>query len=237
MFRTAIAIAALAVASLTACDPSTTDVSPSASGTPTPSATSAASPTPDASVTTGPGPVVTPIAAGDCPEFSDDPDLAMAAIDFNYFAGICTGMAFSQAEAASGLAVSGEVPCPWYAVLVSDEGLGYYVSALSPPETPGSEIWSFRMQWLGDPADASAYEMPSTPEGITIGSTEAQLNAAYPGATTFLVDDYARGPRDERIVLGPDSLAYVFDITSGLVSEVTWGTRLTGGVQGEVCAL
>ena len=61
--------------------------------------------------------------------------------------------------------------------------------------------------------------------------------AAYPGATTMAIDDYSRGPLDERVVLGPDSTAYVFYITGGLVSELTWGHRLMTGAQGEYCAL
>jgi hypothetical protein len=146
-------------------------------------------------------------------------------------------MSFAEAEAVGGIPVSGEAMCPWYATIISDEDLGWYVSALSPVEDPGSEIWFFRMQWLDDPAAATAYDMPRTPEGITIGSTEAEFVAAYPGATTMLVDDIARGPRDERLVAGPDSLTYVFDITDGYVSEMTWGKRLTMGVNGEYCAL
>jgi hypothetical protein len=79
--------------------------------------------------------------------------------------------------------------------------------------------------------------MPRTVEGITIGSTEAELFAAYPSATTVAIDDMSRGPRDERLVTGPDGNTLVFDIVDGLVTEITWGQRLMYGASGEYCAL
>jgi hypothetical protein len=226
MRRAFATIGAISVLLLAGCSGGSTPT-PSPSET-TPSATPSASPSPTPTET--PTPTPTPTATALC-------EIGPSDIDFDRFATICLGMSFPEAEAAGGVPVSGEVSCPWYATIVSDPGLGWYVSAVSFPENPGDDIWMFRMQWLDDPALATQYEMPATPEGITIGSTEAQLLAAYPSAQTLLVDDMARGPRDERIVLGPSGLAYVFDIVDGLVSEVTWGERLTMGANGEYCAL
>ncbi len=93
------------------------------------------------------------------------------------------------------------------------------------------------MAWLNDPATASQYEMPATAEGITIGSTLAQLQAAYPSATHYAINDYARGPRDEWVVLGPNGNEYIFDVTAGLVSELNWGQLQPTGMQGEYCSL
>jgi hypothetical protein len=230
--RSMTAIAALALVTLTACGPGGT-------ASPTETTTVTAIPSPSGSVTPSPSvtPVVTstptPTLVGGCPEFTEE----MSAIDYNRFGGICIGMSFAQAEAVSEIPVSGEASCPWLATVVSDEGLGYYVSALSPYETPGSEIWYFRMMWQGDPATALAYDLPATPEGITIGSTEADFNAAYPSAVTKLVDDISRGPRDERLVTEPDGNTFVFDIMDGRVSEITWGQKLANGQNGELCAL
>lgn len=168
---------------------------------------------------------------------SPQPTETAAAIDFNRFTEIYVGMSFIEASAASGIPVEGEAMCPWYSNIVAEDSVGLYITALSPYETPGSEIWFFRMQWLNDPTLATTYEMPATQEGITIGSTEADLLAAYPTATSVSFDDYARGPRDQRLVSGSAGNTYVFDIIDGLVTEITWGQRLEGGAQGEYCAL
>ena len=231
--RIAAALAVVALSALGGCTPggngaptitvTTPTASPSTPLSPTP--TPVATPTPDSTL------------AAACASYTDSPDAATAAIDFNRFADVCLGMSYAEATAATGVPVVGETQCPWVTTLESDDSLGYYVTALSPVDTPGSEIWFFHMIWQSDPATATAYDLPRTPEGITIGSTVAQLMAAYPGATTLAVDDYSRGPRDERLVAGPDSTTYVFDITGGLVSELTWGHRLTMGAQGEYCAL
>ena len=231
--RVTAALAVTALAVLAGCTPggtgaptvtvTTPGVSPSTTLSPTP--TPLATPTPSSTL------------AAVCASYTDNPDAATAAIDFNRFADVCLGMSYAKATAVTGVPVVGETQCPWVTTLESDDTLGYYVTAISPVDTPGSEIWFFHMVWQSDPATATAYDLPRTPEGITIGSTVAQLVAAYPGATTMAIDDYSRGPRDERVVLGPDSTAYVFDITGGLVSELTWGHRLMTGAQGEYCAL
>jgi hypothetical protein len=161
----------------------------------------------------------------------------LAAIDFNRFAGVCVGMNYPEAGEAMAIDFAGVAACPWVAEIVSDDGLGLYVTAMSSYDDPGASITFFRMAWLNDPAAAASYEMPGTPEGITIGSTLAQLQAAYPSATHYAIDDYARGPRDEWVVLGPAGNEYIFDVIDGLVSEVNWGQLQPGGIQGEYCAL
>jgi hypothetical protein len=161
----------------------------------------------------------------------------LASIDFNRFAGICVGMDYTQASAAAGYDIAGNPSCPWVTYIVSDDANGFYLTALSAVEDPGAAIDFFRMAWLNDPATASSYEMPATAEGITIGSTLAQLQAAYPSATYYAIDDYARGPRDEWVVLGPNGNEYIFDVTDGLVSELNWGQLQPTGIQGEYCAL
>ncbi len=221
------AIAALLLLSLTACSPTpetTPTPSPSPSPSPSASPSTIVTPSPSASVSPSPSPSV----MASCPEWSE----GMPAIDFNRYYGVCVGMPFVAID------ISGSASCPWYAAVDGDDTLGWYVSALSSPDDPGTEIWFFRMQWiLLPPSAAVAYDLPATPEGITIGSTEEALMDAYPTAVTMLIDDISRGPRDERVVAGPDGNSYVFDITDGRVSEITWGQRLSQGQNGELCAL
>ncbi len=194
---------------------------PAASGSSTPSSSSAPVATPSSA------PVVTP---------SPSPSPDAAEIDFDRFTDIYVGMTFAEASAASGIAIQGEAMCPWFANIVVDDPVGLYVGTVSPIEAAGSEIWFFRMLWLDDPALAPA-DLPSTTEGITIGSTQAEVVAAYPSATLTTVDDISRGTRTFYLVPGPSDLTLIFDIQSGLVSEITWGKRLTYGPPGEVCAL
>ncbi len=221
------AIAALILVSLTACSSGSTaspTPTPSTSPSLSPSASPSASPTP--AVTPTPTPTAT--ASGDCPTWTE----GMSGIDFNRYYGICVGMSFVEVD------ISGEASCPWYATIDSDEGLGWYVSALSNNEDPGTQIWFFKMQWILTPAsNAASHDLPATPKGITIGSTEADMMAAYPSAVTMLIDDISRGQRDERVVAEPDGNTYVFDIVDGYVSEITWGQHLSNGQNGELCAL
>jgi hypothetical protein len=161
----------------------------------------------------------------------------LAAIDFDRFAGVCVGMDYPEAGAAMGMDFGGIAACPWVAEIASDDGIGLYVTAMSSYDDPGASINFFRLAWLNDPAAAGSYEMPATHEGITIGSTLAQLQAAYPSATHYEIDDYARGMRDEWVVLGTGGNEYIFDVVDGLVSEINWGQLQPTGIQGEYCAL
>ncbi len=232
--RALTAFVAVAALSLTACGPGDTTPTPLSSATPTPGATPGVTPSPTPTETSTPTP--TP-STGGCPVWVDDPDNPLAAIDFNRYVGICVGMSFPEAAVASGMPVIGEASCPWLANITADETLGFYVSAMSNDPDPNSEILFFRMIWQSDPALANSYEMPRTAQGISIGSTEAELLAAYPSAVAVMVDDMSRGPRDERLVSGPDGLTYVFSIIDGYVSEIAWGLNLTSGQNGELCAL
>jgi hypothetical protein len=195
---------------------------PAGSGSATPTSSSPAStPTPTST------PAVTP---------SPSPSPAQAEIDFDRFRDIYVGMSFAEASAASGIAVTGESMCPWFANIIDDDPTGLYVATTSWVDTPGDEILFFRMLWLDDPALAPA-GLPRTTEGITIGSTVADVLAAYPSATLTTIDDMSRGARSFFLVAGPDDLTLIFDVQSGLVSEITWGKRLMYGPPGEMCAL
>ena len=230
--RTRLLPAALAVLLLAACSSTPSATTPSASPTASPSATVSASQSPSAS----PTPTATDTALG-CPPWSDDPDAAVAAIAPNRFAGACLGMTFDQAT-ANGTTVVGDKQCPWFSTVVADDKLGYYVNVVQGTQDANGTISLFMVKWFGDPADAASYEMPATAEGITIGSTKAEVLAAYPTATEVSFDDISRGPRKQLVVPTGDGTTYNFDITNKLVSEISWGEGLAdGGPNGELCAL
>lgn len=221
-------VAALALA-LSACDGNL--VIPSTSPYPSESVSSTPSTTP-----TSASPTATAIA-DDCPAWTDDPDAAVAAIAPNRFAGACVGMTFDEAT-ANGTSVTGDEQCPWYATVISDDDLGYFVNVVKHGDDASGTIYLFMVKWFADPATAASYDLPATAEGITIGSTAGDVLAAYPGGTEVDFDDVARGARHQIVVPTDAATTYNFDITDGLVSEISWGADIAeGGPNGELCAL
>lgn len=233
----ALALAATTLV-LAGCTPSTEpSASPSTDLSASPSAEPSTAPSP--TDTSGPSPTDTSASGTDCLFFDPASEgMGQPAIDFNRFAGICVGMSFPEAEAASFMDVSGVPECPWVATVVSDDDIGLYVNAISDNEEPGAEIRFFVMYWFGDPVDASSYEMPALESGVTIGTTEGTLLVEYPTAEQIIFDDISRGERYQRVVAGPDGTSINFDIVDGYVSEISWGWGLgDGGPNGELCAL
>lgn len=203
---------------------------PSASPSPTP-LPSTSTPTPTQTtppVTTQGDPCVDPSVSFD----------GLTGIDFDRYAEICVGMSFDAAsKAMPGPPIDGEAACPWYALVLSINDPGLYVAAVTRPDDPGAAISMFLMSWQGDPAAAKAFGAPSTVKGISVGSTTAEVKAAYPTATSITFNDTARGMRTQLIVAGPGGDSMVFDVTSGAVSDMYWGKGIAQGVNGELCSL
>ncbi|WP_084104099.1 hypothetical protein [Demequina sp. NBRC 110056] len=190
---------------------------------------------PDSGATSGPD---TTARADDldCPTYDDGLDWDYVAVDSHRFGSICVGMTFAEASAsAPGPAVEGEEMCPWLATVVDADPL--YIHAITSPVDPDGPIRFFHMIYLDDPAAASPHDVPATAEGVGIGSPAADLAAAYPTAREVTQDDPSRGTRQQVVVEEADAHHYVFDIVDGVVAEVTWGTGLSGGIAGELCAL
>lgn len=232
---TRIAVTVVAVLSLAACMAGA-DPSASPSATESPSTSPSASPTletsPTPSATSSDSPTAT--AALDCPPWDDGyhPD-GPAAIDFHRYAGMCVGMSFAEAsDTFAGPPLVGEASCPWVATIVASGDL--YISAISDPAAPGDEILFFHAIYYEDPA--AAVEVPTTAEGITIGSSGPEVYGAYPSAFENAFEDVSRGPRTQIVVPGPAGMGLVFDLRDGLVWEITWGEGLDDGVSGEFCA-
>lgn len=228
-----ITVLALAVAlALTAC----TDSDPEATPSPSPSP----SLTPSPSISPTPSPSPSPVVEALCPGWDDGLDEeGVAAIDFNRYAGICLGMSFAEASATyAGPPLVGEDYCPWVTAIVEVDDLGLYVHAYTFPEDPGEEIWLFKMIWLDDPAIAWSHDLPAHADGGTIGAMEGDIFAWYPTGSMVTHDDPSRGMRTQWVVPGPNNTAIAFDLTEGVVSEMSWGNRITGGGPwGELCAI
>lgn len=244
MRRTRIVVFAVTAAlTLGACSSGTPDLT-ATTHSPAPSFTATTSTTPSPSPSPSPSPKSTTSPATFGPPVGnpcDTPGASAAglpAIDFNRYVDICLGMSFSEASAAMrGPTVAGEAMCPWYAEILTIDDPGLYVAAVSYPEKPGDEIFLFRMIWDGDPADAASFAAPATQAGISVGSTKADVKAAYPSANAVTIDDPSRGPRNQLVVAGPAGNSMVFDVTSGRVDAVYWGKRIASGAAGESCAL
>ena len=223
------AVALLFLAGCTSSpEPTGSSAAPSPSNSPSVSATPGTSPSASATPTSD---------ALACPPWTDDPDSSVSQIGPNRFAGACLGMTFDEAT-ANGTALTGDAQCPWFATPISDDGLGYYVNVVKRGEDPSGAIYLFMLKWFADPATAASHDLPATPEGITIGSTQAAVLAAYPSAADVSFNDASRGLRTQMVVSTGDDTTYNFDIAEGLVTEISWGTGLAaGGPNGDICAL
>lgn len=233
-FAPALAAAAALALVLAGC---TVAEVPSPSDSPTPSAIVTPSPSETPSAPASATPDATPVAF-DCPAWDDAVDDGAAAITPTGYAGICLGASFAEATERTGAPITPVDACPWYGQIVADDELGFYVSAVSYPEEPGEYIWVFSLVWLGEPEAAASYEMPATPEGITVGSTATNVLYAYPDAREIFFDDPNRGERLQIVVDNGDDLSYNFDIQEDVVNEITWGIGIgEGGPRGELCGI
>lgn len=168
----------------------------------------AETPAPTVTVTVTPTPTPTPEGDFDASSFRG------ASIDSADFAALGTAL---------GTPVTGIPECPWYAE-VETYGEGASTYAFTDPEGVDPGISFFYTQDLigGTPG------LPLTAEGIGVGSTAAEVLAAYPDAvvdsfedisvgllTRITVDDAASGSK------------IVFAITDGspAVNLVQWGPR------------
>ena len=247
-----VAIAALALAGCSGAPrANNSPITPSALASPTlaaptlvtwapPSPSPSLSATPTAtSATPSPTPSAAPVfAQGDPCSHPSDSFNGLAGIDFDRYARICLGMSFAQASNAMlGPPINGEASCPWYAFVLTVQDPGLYVAAITQPSNPGASISMFAMTWQGDPTAAADFGAPSTAKSISVGSTPAEVKAAYPSATSVTVNDPSRGTRTQLVVAGPSETSMVFDVTSGVVTDMYWGKGISQGVAAELCSL
>lgn len=140
---------------------------------------------------------------------------------FTFFEQAEIGQTFAQAGQALGMPVIGMDACPHYgAIWLTDIATTY---AFTNASNPGSGITFFYTNaFLGSPGDP----WPRNAEGVGIGSTQAEILAAYPGATTAVVSDLGAGDITVVTVEDPDSDSkYVFGFYAGSSTAdlLQWG--------------
>lgn len=225
---------------LVGCSPTASEA-PSATAPPPSPSVSIAAPSPSVSASPPADNAPATQAAAAAQDPCADPSVSLvglAGIDFNRYANICLGMSFAQASsAAQDPTIIGDAVCPWYATLLDFSDPGFHVGAVTNPDNPGAAISLFRMTWQSDQQSAVDFDAPSTPAGISVGSTTAQVKAAYPGSTDVVVNDPARGTRNQIVVNQPGGAAFAFDVTEGFVTDIYWGSGVSQGAGGELCAL
>jgi hypothetical protein len=173
--------------------------------------------------TAGPGSVPSdPPTASAAPSPSDPAPASPTASEPAQTVGLSTdgigpyllGGSFEDARLRLGVpdAPAGEDRCPWFASAGDPQTLMTYVIAGTPDGvTADDEIISVSIQ-----GDGSASDSPTTAEGVGLGSSEADVAAAYPDATA---DDVLNSDSALRVTEG--SNAMVFQFRDGAVHLVT----------------
>lgn len=167
-----------------------------------------------------PGPVPT-VTVTVTPEPVTQPDYG-----FTYFHEATIGSTFEQMAAALHMPLNGYEECPHYGDVWGT--VGSSVTAYIHPLTPSDGVTFFYMleSYLGSD------HYPRNAEGIGIGSTVAEVLAAYPGAVQATFEDMGAGTLETITVSDPNSDSkYVFAAYPGhpVISLMQWGPGAGNG--------
>lgn len=184
--------------------------------TPTPSETSDTSP-----VSPGPTPVET-----------IEPVEPRADFGFTFFEEAQIGSTFAEISEQLHYPIAAYEGCDYYAPIWNTEL--FTTSAFTDSTNPGAGVTFFYSNRFLASDDAS---FPRNAEGVGIGSTEAEILAAYPAAVVEATNDLGAGDLTKYTVDDPDSDSrYVFAITDGsaVVDLLQWGVN-AGGQWSHLC--
>ncbi len=174
-------------------------------------------PAPTVTVTATPAPVV-------------EPDYG-----FTFFHGATMGSDWAQMGAQLHMPVGPYPECSWMGGLWNVEN--GYTSAFMDSRDPSVGVTFFLTGWLQDRSVGANF--PRNAEGVGVGSTKAEILAAYPTAVVDTFPDVGAGPVLRITVEDPDSDSkYVFGITVNFGEEVVdmlqWGPN-AGGQWSHLC--
>lgn len=189
--------------------------------------TGCATPVPPAAQT--PAPTVTVTVE---PTAEPEPE-ALADFGFTFFRGGQLSAAdFATFSAQFGSPVTGIAECPWYAE-VETHGPDAATYAFTDPQGVNPGILFFYTQDFS----AGAAGLPRNAESVGVGSTQAEVLAAYPDAVVDVFEDLSAGPMTRITVSdGASGSKYVFAITDGspAVNLLQWGPT-AGGQWAHLC--
>lgn len=169
-------------------------------------------PAPRPSTPSDPSPEATPVV---------DPVAERADYGFTYFEEADIGGTWDEMGAQLHYPVAGIPECPYYGELWGTGLVGTYAFMDQADMAAGARFF-YTMQGSA-PATAS---FPVNPEGVGIGSTQAELLAAYPAAVVSSMTDLGAGDITTVTVDDPDSDSkYVFGFSgeSTTVDLLQWG--------------
>jgi hypothetical protein len=140
---------------------------------------------------------------------------------FTFFEQAQVGSTWDQLSAQLHYPVAGIEECPWYGAVWNSEIATTY--AFTDSSNPGAGVsFFYTNRFLA--ADGASF--PRNAEGVGVGSTQAQVVAAYPTAVVGSHDDLGAGHITTITVDDPDSdSVYVFGLSEGraVVDLLQWG--------------